>query len=94
MDKKQTLNQDWLEKYAHRVIEHMNEDHQNTIVSTLNAQLKIEDPEARMVELRSDGYFVVSNGSRFFLKLEKECQVKKQERNLLSAPPLFSKFLA
>ena len=46
MDKKQTLNQDWLEKYAHRVIEHMNEDHQNTIVSTLNAQLKIEDPEA------------------------------------------------
>ena len=44
MDKKQTLNPDWLEKYARRVIEHMNEDHQNTIVSTLNAQLKIEDP--------------------------------------------------
>ena len=42
MDKKETLNPDWLEKYAHRVIEHLNEDHQNTIVSTLNAQLKIE----------------------------------------------------
>ena len=31
MDKKETLNLDWLEKYAHKVIEHMNEDHQNTI---------------------------------------------------------------
>ena len=83
MDKKQTLNPDWLEKYAHRVIEHMNEDHQNTIVSTLNAQLKIEDPEARMVELRSDGYFVVSKGCRFFLKLEKECQTPEEYKNEL-----------
>ena len=45
MDKKQS-NPDWLKKYAYRVIEHMNEDHQNTIVSTLNAQLKIKDPQS------------------------------------------------
>ena len=83
MDKKHIINPDWLKKYAHKVIEHMNEDHQNTIVSTLNAQLKIEDPEVKMVELRPDGYFVLSNGSRFFLKLEKECQTPEEYKNEL-----------
>ena len=82
MDKKQS-NPDWLKKYAYRVIEHMNEDHQNTIVSTLNAQLKIKDPQAIMVELRSNGYFVLSNGSRFFLKLEKECKTPEEYKNEL-----------
>ena len=83
MDKKQTLTPDWLKKYAHGVIEHMNQDHQNTVVSTLNAQLKIKDPEAKMVELRSDGYFVLSNGSRFFLKFEKDCQSPEEYKNEL-----------
>tara|TARA_Y100001968_G_C19327786_1_gene702661 strand:+ start:165 stop:482 length:318 start_codon:yes stop_codon:yes gene_type:complete len=83
VDKKKKMNPDWLKKYAHRVIEHMNEDHQNTIVSTLNAQLRIEDAEAKMVELRSDGYFVLSNGRRFFLKLEKECQTPEEYKNEL-----------
>tara|TARA_B100000963_G_C22575431_1_gene648184 strand:+ start:1057 stop:1359 length:303 start_codon:yes stop_codon:yes gene_type:complete len=83
MDKRQTLAPDWFKKYAHKVIEHMNEDHQNTIVSTLNAQLKIEDPKVRMVELCSDGYFVLSNGSRFFLKFEKECRTPEEYKNEL-----------
>jgi len=83
MNKKQTVNPDWLKKYSNRVIEHMNEDHRNTIVSTLNAQLKIEDPEARMVELCSDGYFVSSKGNRFFLKLEKECETPEEYKNEL-----------
>ena len=80
---KHRLAEDWLTKYAARVIKHMNEDHQNTIVSTLNAQLKIEDPQARMIELRSDGYFVLSNGSRLFLRLEKECQTPEEYKNEL-----------
>ena len=83
MDKKHEINPNWLKKYSHKVIEHMNEDHQNTIVSTLNAQLKVKDPEVKMVELRPDGYFVLSNGSRFFLKLEKECQTPEEYKNEL-----------
>ena len=40
----------WLER-EDSIIDHMNEDHSNSIVSTLNAQLDIKDPEAKMVAL-------------------------------------------
>jgi len=83
MDARKKLNPNWLKKCAHGVIEHMNQDHQNTIVSTLNAQLKIKDPEVKIVKLRSNGYFVLSNGSRFFLKLEKECKTPEEYKNEL-----------
>ena len=63
----------WLNQCAQGVIEHMNQDHSNTIVSTLNAQFGIKDAKALMVELRIDGYFVVSNGQQYFLTFEKSC---------------------
>ena len=66
-------NPRWLKQCAQGVIEHMNQDHSNTIVSTLNAQFRIKDAEALMVELRVDGYFVLSNGQQYFLKFEKAC---------------------
>ena len=34
---------EWLSKASYRIIEHMNEDHSNSIVSTLNAQHSIKD---------------------------------------------------
>ena len=36
-----------------------------------------------MVELCSDGYFVLSKGNRFFLKLEKECETPEEYKNEL-----------
>ena len=63
----------WLNQCAQGVIEHMNQDHSNTIVSTLYAQFGIKDAKALMFELRIDGYFVVSNGQQYFLTFEKSC---------------------
>jgi putative heme iron utilization protein len=71
----------WLNQCAQGVIEHMNQDHSNTIVSTLYAQFGIKDAKALMVELRIDGYFVVSCGQQYFLTFEKSCD-KAEEYKL------------
>ena len=44
----------WLADEA-RIIEHMNNDHSNSIVSTLNAQHGIKDTNARMKSLAING---------------------------------------
>ena len=41
----------WLINASNRIIEHMNEDHSNSIVSTLNAQHGIKDNNAKMEKL-------------------------------------------
>ena len=51
---------DWLLNVSDRIIEHMNEDHSNSVVSTLNAQHGIKDKNAKMEELQVNGYFVLS----------------------------------
>ena len=44
---------------SNRIIEHMNEDHSNSIVSTLNAQHGIRDKKAKMEKLELNGYFAI-----------------------------------
>jgi len=44
---------EWLVKASKRIIEHMNDDHCNSIVSTLNAQHVIKDKGARMNKLKA-----------------------------------------
>jgi len=44
---------EWLVKASDRIIEHMNDDHSNSIVSTLNAQHGIKDKDARMNKLKA-----------------------------------------
>ena len=39
---------EWLSKASNRIIEHMSDDHSNSIVSTLNAQYRIKDQNAKM----------------------------------------------
>ena len=63
---KETKQPDWLIDAAPRIISHMNEDHSNSIVSTLHAQHQIKDPKAKMEALKTSGYFVQSKGERFF----------------------------
>ena len=48
---------EWLSKASDRIIEQINDDHSNLIVSTLNAYHGIEDENAKMDELRFNGYF-------------------------------------
>jgi len=64
---------EWLSKASNRIIEHMNDDHSNSIVSTLNAQHGIKDKNAKMDELAVNGYFASSNGKFYFLEFENVC---------------------
>ena len=56
----------------------MNEDHSNSIVSTLNAQHGIKDKNAKMKELQVNGYFVLSNQKLYFLEFEQFCNSTEQ----------------
>ena len=51
----------WLMHASNRIIEHMNEDHTYSIVSTLNAQHGIKDKNAKIEKLQVNGYFALSN---------------------------------
>ena len=64
---------EWLTKASDRIIEHMNEEHSNSIVSTLNAQHDIKDKNTKMEKLEVNGYFALSNQKLYFLEFEQVC---------------------
>ena len=64
---------EWLSKASYRIIEHMNDDHSNSIVSTLNAQHGIKDENAKMEKLMVNGYFASSGKKSYFLEFENVC---------------------
>ena len=72
----------WLKK-EHSMIEHMNEDHSNSIVSALNAKLGIKDKHARMLRLTMDGYYVSSKNKIYFIDFNLPCFTVKQYRDKL-----------
>ena len=72
----------WLKK-EHSMIEHMNEDHSNSIVSALNAKLGIKDKHAKMLRLTMDGYYVSSKNKIYFLDFNLPCFTVKQYRDKL-----------
>ena len=57
---------EWLFNASSRIIEHMNDDHSDSIVSTLNAQHGIKDKNAKMQKLEVNGYFASSRGNSYF----------------------------
>ena len=65
------------------IIEHMNSDHTNSIVSTLNAQHGIKDPEAIMKSLDVNGYYVLSCNKTYFIKFEKSCNTTSEYKDEL-----------
>jgi len=69
---------EWLLNASNRIIEHMNEDHSNSIVSTLNAQHGIKDKNAKMEKLKQNGYFASSNGKLYFLEFEQACNSSEE----------------
>ena len=72
----------WLEREK-SIINHMNNDHSNSIISTLHAQLGIKDSKAEMVAINTDGYYVRSNNELMFLKFDKCCTNLKDFKNEL-----------
>ena len=73
----------WLSKASYRIIEHMNDDHSNSIVSTLNAQHGIKDKNAKMEKLEVNGYFASSNEKFYFLEFENVCNSVKEYKTEL-----------
>ena len=63
----------WLMNASDRIIEHMNDDHSNSIISTLNAQHGIKDKNAKMEELQVNGYFALPNQKLYFLEFGQVC---------------------
>ena len=72
----------WL-RQEKSMIEHMNEDHSNSIVSALNAKLGIKDKHAKMLRLTIDGYYVSSKNKIYFLDFNLPCFTVKQYRDKL-----------
>ena len=64
---------EWLNKISNEIIEHMNNDHSNSIISTLHAQHGIKDKNALMSKLKVDGYYIKSNNKLYFIKFKKSC---------------------
>ena len=82
----------WVENEKN-IIDHMNNDHQNTIVSALNAQHNIKDPNATMKFLTIDGYYIKSQEKMYFIHLEKPSYNANEYRdNLIELAKKCKKF--
>jgi len=84
LDPKNWLNMDveWFDDEI-SIINHMNDDHSNTISSALNAQHGVKDSEAAMVGLSIDGYYLKSRDNIFFIGFEEPCFTSKDYRSVL-----------
>ena len=73
----------WLIEAAPRIIKHMNEDHPNSIASTLNGQHGIQDKNAKMDYLEVNGYYIRSEGAFYFAKFTKTCASTEEYKSEL-----------
>tara|TARA_B100000927_G_C16125787_1_gene333121 strand:- start:40 stop:330 length:291 start_codon:yes stop_codon:yes gene_type:complete len=93
MDNRMKNNSQWLEKFSDGIISHMNEDHANSIVSSLNAIYKIEDQKAKMHKLELDGYYILSRNKKYFIKFNKVCEnMKDYKEELIKLAKKYRKF--
>ena len=65
------------------MIEHMNQDHSNVVCSALNGVFNITDPNAKMLALCVDGYYIVSAETQFFMPFDEPCYSEKSVRAAL-----------
>ena len=73
----------WLTSVSNGIIEHMNNDHSNSIVSTLHAQHGIKDKNAKMSKLEVHGYYVKSKNKQYFLEFKNSCNSLDQYKTEL-----------
>ena len=76
------LSPKWLSTEM-QMIEHMNEDHQNVIYSSLKAQHGKVDKKAKMIALCVDGYFIESGSEIFYINFDDICLNAKSYREML-----------
>ena len=74
---------EWLIKVSNGIIKHMNDDHSNSVVSTLHAQHGVKDKNAVMSKLEVHGYYVKSNNKLYFIKFKKICNSLKEYKTEL-----------
>ena len=63
----------WIINASNRIIRHMNDDHSNSIVSTLNTLYGIKDKNTKMKKLEVNGYFASCREKFYFLEFENIC---------------------
>ena len=73
----------WLIEASAAIIKHMNNDHLDVIIATLYGQHGIFDTEAKMSELETDGYYVVSRSGRYFLNFDDHCSSATEYKEAL-----------
>ena len=78
----ENISVDWFGSEKN-MIDHMNEDHSNTIQSALHAEHDIKDKEAVMIGLSIDGYYIRSKGNVFFINFDYPVCTSKEYRNVL-----------
>ncbi len=74
---------EWLNNASESIIEHMNKEHSNSILSTLHAQYGIKDKNAKMSKLEINGYYAKSNNKLYFLEFKKHCNSLNQYKTEL-----------
>ena len=65
------------------IIDHMNEDHLNSVCSALSAQHETKDKNAKMLSLCMDGYYVKSNKKIYFIEFDHPCFSIKEYKEML-----------
>jgi len=73
---------EWYSKEK-KIVNHMNDDHKNSIISSLKAQHNIEDENAKMLFLTIDGYYVNCSKGIYFVQLDKSCFSSEEYRKEL-----------
>ena len=73
----------WLREASTAIIKHMNDDHSDVIVATLYGQHGIFETEAKMIELATDGYYVLAKSRRYFLNFDDHCSSATEYKEAL-----------
>ena len=71
---------DW-SKNEDSIVSHVNNDHRDVIVATLNGIHNIHDKNAEVLNLCIDGYYLRSNNQILFIPFENPCENSKQVRD-------------
>ena len=65
------------------IMSHMNKDHSESIIASLNAQHNLTCSNAVMISLTIDGYYVKTDDRIFFVSFDKPCFTRESYKEML-----------
>ena len=65
------------------MIDHMNQDHKNVVISALHKNFSIKDKKAEIFSMCIDGYYITSNKKTYFIPFAMPCHTEKAIRSEL-----------